>query len=77
MVPVGIPPPGALAVTAAWQVTDCPCTEGLGSHVRAVVVDALSMVSSVVPREVAKLALEAEVKVAATAWMPTARSVET
>jgi hypothetical protein len=40
-VPVGIPEPGALAVTVAVKVTDCPNEEGFALEVRAVVVGSL------------------------------------
>ena len=35
--PVGVPLPGATAVTVAVNVTDCPKTEGLAEEVTAVV----------------------------------------
>src|SRR6478752_6681364 len=37
-VPVGVPDPGACAVTAAVNVTAPPCTDGLGDAVTVVVV---------------------------------------
>ena len=40
-VPVGVPEPGATAVTLAVKVTDCPKTEGLALDVSVVVVPAL------------------------------------
>jgi len=40
-VPVGVPVPGAVAVTVAVKVTDCPKTEGLTEELTAVVVLAL------------------------------------
>ena len=39
--PVGVPAPGAVALTVAVNVTDCPCTEGFISETTAVVVAAL------------------------------------
>jgi len=39
-VPVGVPEPGAAAVTVAVNVTDCPKTDGLTDEVRGVVVEA-------------------------------------
>jgi len=40
-IPVGVPDPGATAVTVAVKVTDCPYTDGLRDEVTAVVVDAI------------------------------------
>src|ERR1043166_8852937 len=37
-VPVGVPPPGAVTLTVAVKVTDCPDTDGLTEEPRAVVV---------------------------------------
>ncbi len=53
-VPVGVPDPGALVVTCAQTVTDCPQTEGLGVTETAVVVDAGFTVTDAVPDEPAK-----------------------
>jgi hypothetical protein len=39
-VPVGVPEPGALAVTVAVKVTTCPDPEGLTDELNAVVVAA-------------------------------------
>jgi hypothetical protein len=41
IVPVGVPLPGALTVTVAVKVTDCPDTDGLADELREVVVLAL------------------------------------
>ena len=40
-VPVGVPVPGAVALTVTVNVTGCPDTEGLAEEVTAVVVLAL------------------------------------
>jgi len=40
-VPVGVPEPGAVAVTVAVSVTDCPKTDGLTDEMTAVEVLAL------------------------------------
>jgi hypothetical protein len=40
-VPVGVPAPGALTVTVAVNVTDCPNTDGFAEDVRLVLVFAL------------------------------------
>jgi len=40
-VPVGVPEPGAVAVTVAVKVTDCPCLDGLRDEMTAVEVLAL------------------------------------
>ena len=40
-VPVGVPAPGAEAVTVAVKVTDCPETDGLTEEASAVAVAAL------------------------------------
>jgi hypothetical protein len=37
-VPLGTPTPGAVALTVAVNVTDCPETEGFGPEVSPVVV---------------------------------------
>ena len=42
-VPVGMPPPGLLAVTVAVKVTDCPDTEGLAEELTNVVVRARAL----------------------------------
>ena len=39
--PVGVPAPGAVTLTVAVKVTDCPITEGLREEVTVVVVLAL------------------------------------
>src|SRR5205809_919293 len=39
--PVGVPAPGAVTVTVAVKVTDCPNTDGLAEDVRLVLVFAL------------------------------------
>ena len=39
-VPVGMPPPGLLAVTVAVKVTDCPDADGLAEELINVVVPA-------------------------------------
>jgi hypothetical protein len=54
-VPVGVPEPGALAVTVAVKVTDWPKTEGLGEALTAVLLPSLLTVSLVLPELVAKL----------------------
>ena len=47
-VPVGVPVPGAVAVTVAVKVTDWPKTEGLADEVTAVVgLDLLTVCVSV------------------------------
>ena len=40
-VPVGLPAPGAVTVTVAVNVTDCPNTDGFAEEARAVLVLAL------------------------------------
>ena len=40
-VPVGVPEPGAVALTVAVKVTDCPKTDGLTDEVTVVEVLAL------------------------------------
>src|SRR5437868_11647148 len=56
-VPVGVPEPGALAVTVAVNVTDWPKTDGAGAveDTTVVVVDVRSTSWFVVPLLVAKL----------------------
>jgi len=39
--PVGVPAPGAVTVTVAVKVTDCPNTDGFAEDVRLVLVFAL------------------------------------
>ena len=39
-VPVGVPAPGAIAVTVAVNVTDCPTDEGFDDDVTVVMVEA-------------------------------------
>jgi len=40
-VPVGLPAPGAVTVTVAVKVTDCPNTDGFADELRLVLVLAL------------------------------------
>ncbi|RPK36745.1 hypothetical protein EES37_25945 [Streptomyces sp. ADI91-18] len=49
MVPVGVPLPGATAVTVAQTVTVWPHTEGVGSTVTDTVLDAWLTVTGAVP----------------------------
>ncbi len=49
--PVGVPDPGALVVTCAQTVTDCPQTEGFGVTETAVVVAASFTVTDAEPVE--------------------------
>jgi hypothetical protein len=48
-VPVGVPEPGAFAVTVAHTVTDCPHTDGFGVTDTEDVVDASFTVTDAVP----------------------------
>jgi hypothetical protein len=56
-VPVGVPEPGAFAVTVAQTVTDCPHTDGFGVTDTEVVVDASFTVTDAVPVDPVKHAL--------------------
>ena len=72
-VPVGVPEPGAVALTVAVKVTDCPYVDGLVELVRAVVVAAWLTVCP--PDRVPELDVnsDASVKSALTVWLPTVR----
>ncbi|WSB81954.1 hypothetical protein OG533_35640 [Streptomyces sp. NBC_01186] len=48
---MGVPDPGALVVTCAQTVTNCPHTDGSGVTETAVVVDAGFTVTDAVPVE--------------------------
>ena len=54
-VPVGVPEPGALALTVAVKVTACPSADGLSEEVRVVAVASLLTDSLVLPELVVKL----------------------
>jgi hypothetical protein len=55
-VPVGVPAPGAVTLSVAVKVTDCPNTDGFTLEVTAVVVSALFTVCGA-PLEVLVLKL--------------------
>src|SRR5688572_31266336 len=54
-VPLGVPAPGATALTVAVKVTACPTTDGLTDEVTAVVVLALITVWMTLPALARKL----------------------
>src|SRR5690242_17075894 len=47
--PVGVPAPGAVTLTVAVKVTDCPITDGFALELTAVVVAALFTVKVPLP----------------------------
>ena len=70
-VPVGMPVPGAVAVTVAVSVTDWPCTDGFGLPASASDVAAW-FTTWVVPPEDPPNELP-PAKVAVIGWLPTSR----
>src|SRR5207244_77088 len=69
-VPVGVPDPGATALTVAVNVTDCPNTALVADELTAVVVLALLTVC-VKTAEVLELKLVSPLYAALLAWPPT------
>src|SRR5438128_11788015 len=73
-VPVGVPVPGAVAVTVAVKVTDWPETEGLTEEATAVVVLA-ALTAWVKFGEVLPLELASPLYTAGMVWAATEREV--
>src|SRR3954454_7022649 len=70
IVPVGDPPPGATAATAAVKVTAWPVTAGLTDDPRATVVDARLTVTAVAAEVLSAKPLTPKNE-AVSAWVPT------